>query len=1401
MKVNKRIFVGRFGKGTSATLIGIAAAICGKTSHAFPSYINDTVYSRSQPWLQFSTSTAANITIQLNLSADCVDPVGSRALPASTYCAGQAARPDVYVHVFRDNGGEVALPVRCTAVSGASTVTCALPRSLPAAGWHGLLIHGGDMAVGNITGTITVTQSSPAATLVSSTPIALGGNLSLPIGDAPGTYDAVTVLMPDGPGTNGPTDTGNQSNDYLGTDATELWILDSAGLMVRADLAHSGVGAAALLSNLPANYGATLLARPWAPPPTSFRVAVGGATLAVSQARALWSNGSGSPIVGNGRMRLILNERSAEADADRDGLSNNVEAALELCTGASPYTSVNANATACALATGLAPTRRPMLVMDPRDTDGDGISDSAEVLGSDIGEGAATTPSGGYAGGAPVVVNDADQTFPLWGFNPRHKDMLVEVDRTSVRDWTTAGAPIITNCTSPTLGSRSDRAVWPPVLNTDSGYNSQLAAIKGALLSVRNHFDTLRSDRVSNPDGVGGIRMHFDIRLPAEASVSHGVVPSFVLQSGTTPVVGLVAYIPGTDAAGAWRIGSMSGCGTGSVTASSRHGGYSHYMQVNDIQLSGNGSSLCDVAVGVVGVSSNVWAHEIGHHLGLMHDGPISACAGSRNPFSPVTPEVTNGKPSHVSLMDYKYQDYQRFPSLSAYENMPSFSSGSRIAFPVPRRLGGVGAPLVTPERLMFGPRSPSTLTDPTEYISVAPRGCINGTVNCEDGDADRDGTIATGGITASIAGADGTGYRKGLGVIDVLGGVWCENEKAVRAVGGACCATGTLQSNGSCSTGGAPQEIAIHNTPLLSSQHVDVIANNRYYSMYWDHSYRDQYNDCRCNPATDSTCSNAYCHYRTLRWSAWDTLEAPAGSTADPHCFGEDCRHVASGAAAGGWLQFDGSRLYLPGTVVAGAATIESATPANETVVLGFSSRSAPCGHRSSTGAGNPDQCGLSWSAGRVYFANASTLQTTGFVSPPGGATLQFPAGQATQVDSITVAAWDAATAGSDAKALVVVRQRTAAALPSDGFPLWFTTCSRLTGCAVLQPLTVAGTQLRSRTMVSLAVSRALGSDPRLAWLLFDDRRTGTLEVDRGLRLARFSPVALNSLVGVQGYPGSIRPGRVAADWIPANGALNIEFTSQNQLVMVFEQNVGNETSGPEYRMSSGVLSSMTAEVATMSHDGNQWGRSRETIGQFVDSGGNRQPIVEQAPGSIPFLRLDSRTSATTSDTAIAANRVRMSMAATEVDGIKMQFFSLAENSNLRPLNDMEEQTTLGYYLCRTLESSAGARRSPDLAASEFGRIACPGAGAFNGGGDVINVAEPVLQLHCRPAPLCNLPDPRFRSIVSNWVGDRAMAVSDSSGVSVASMPTQVYTPTGRGCDADAVRAYVFPQNWNPNQ
>ena len=96
--------------------------------------------------------------------------------------------------------------------------------------------------------------------------------------------------------------------------------------------------------------------------------------------------------------RLVTND--AWNDADGDGLGNMLEHSL--CTCDNYYDTVCGFL--CVFGNGL---------YSLKDTDGDGIIDSEEVLGRD---------------GDPNEPTDYPQLLPAWGANPRHKDVFVEVD-------------------------------------------------------------------------------------------------------------------------------------------------------------------------------------------------------------------------------------------------------------------------------------------------------------------------------------------------------------------------------------------------------------------------------------------------------------------------------------------------------------------------------------------------------------------------------------------------------------------------------------------------------------------------------------------------------------------------------------------------------------------------------------------------------------------------------------------------------------------------------------------------------------------------------------------------------------------------------------------------------------
>jgi hypothetical protein len=136
------------------------------------------------------------------------------------------------------------------------------------------------------------------------------------------------------------------------------------------------------------------------------------------------------------------------------------------------------------------------------------------------------------------------------------------------------------------------------------------------------------------------------------------------------------------------------------------------------------------------------------------------------------------------------------------------------------------------------------------------------------------------------------------------------------------------------------------------------------------------------------------------------------------------------------------------------------------------------------------------------------------------------------------------------------------------------------------------------------------------------------------------------------------------------------------------------------------------------------------------------------------------------------------------------------------RQYNDYDEHSTLAYFLCRTLETSAMGRRSPDLASSPAGRIMCPGGAAFRGGGDLVNRVVERLQLHCRPAPLCHLPDPRFSELVAQWVGQRSLAGDSDSFYTFSQQVAEPYTyPNGQCAYDQSQSAPIFPNNWSGAQ
>ncbi|MEZ4389564.1 MAG: thrombospondin type 3 repeat-containing protein [Polyangiales bacterium] len=510
----------------------------GRVASAFPTQpVIDSFWSSSMPWIVIPDRGNGTMQVLVNLDApDCSDPVTTRnTASASGMCPSAAAR-DVIVHVFAEGVGapNEVHAWRCQSAMCNEWIT------LPATATQriALMVHGGPTAVGRQHGTLS--WANGTSTGVS--PLSLAGNVMVDVSNPPASnYDAETVLMPD---------VGNLPNDDLGADTTEVWILRDDLRVIRADVEGSGVGDAgriALAATPPA--GSTevarwVVARPATPLPFQLR---GEATYIPTA----WPGAALDPsaLHNAGRMRLILNARYGTDDADYDGLSNAVEQTLGTCDGLNPFPTSASTSVRCTLWSSFAAATNPTQFMDPRDTDGDGLSDGAEVLGSDRSNARNVDALG--VGLSTVSVNTGvSETFPRWGFSPLHKDILVEIDmgieglscnqaqpRQGCYPDPMSGVPV----TIPQKLRPADAAIWP----LENWMNS--------LRVWHDRFAVIPSTRANNPDGIDGINVHFDVRSAAVATMGHGMRAAFnpfPSNLGTDARPGLIIYIPGQETSG-----------------------------------------------------------------------------------------------------------------------------------------------------------------------------------------------------------------------------------------------------------------------------------------------------------------------------------------------------------------------------------------------------------------------------------------------------------------------------------------------------------------------------------------------------------------------------------------------------------------------------------------------------------------------------------------------------------------------------------------------------------------------------------------------------------------------------------------------------------------------------------
>ncbi len=1333
----------------------VAAGLTGSRAEAFPvQRVHDRLWAKAQPWVTIDLPGGTNpqwIWVYAGgVSATCADPVSGRNEPL---CA--TPNSGFNIHAFVDGVGEVQGPQQCLSAG------CWMYWNIPAGVTRvALLVHGTHDTRGRVEGYLDLYAMN---TWQSFAPLSFSGDIMVDVSAPAYPFDVETVLVPDGPildPLGGPTRPGNAANDFLGVDATEVWMMASDGMMLRADTQTAGVGFAGRLtwSAFESQPYSSALIRPWTPPPSGFTVVLNAAT-------QIWDTppvGPAAVTVGEGRMRAIFNDHTGH-DPDGDGLSSAVESEVGTCNG----TNLWAGQTACIHASTFN-AHRDNAFMDPRDTDGDGISDFAEVIGSDVSQGRLPRADGACDDAAPVLQAGANLTLPLWGFNPLHKDALIEIDMGPRNG--EAACPAI-GAMDTTCNAAGGQTYALPPMGTAS-----LSDYLGGLREWHQIYATLSASRVNNPDGAAGIELHFDVTTAPVASTRHGTRSQFTTIDHTGQArPGLLTF----DSTGA--SGSSCSCKNQQNCISARMGGFGRWTRHNDA-YGGGQSPPAGPVDGAIRPGATP-AHELGHHLGLAHGGPYS---NRGNPFilSSVRDAEQNDKLVHVSLMTYAY----------AYIPNMRFSLGAYSPYPLPRQATDGSGLFGYQETL---PTEGDVTTQPFHNFGEVGQGYAPGPAACTGAscvhtDFDRSGTI--GGVRTG--GLSGTEVL--LGSHDWIYQVsyYCPMEE-VRATlpnsNGRCCRTGRRDTSGVCPSGGLPDAQPATRTMLLAGQSATVAANNRLYTFFLDDHTPDPPIVSADRPESRRTCSrlgefpSMSCAALTdakLRWAAIDGFSVPTGAGAPFACTSRDC--VTPVANQLGNLAVDGEPTPLPGSVArfTGSTQLAATTlgsGSNQKVILAWATR------RSSANGGlrcvaNTPWCANDWSPMEVRFGNATTIETAGVqVLGPTGTGLfndvstSDGAPRGAHVSGVALAAWDPDNNGEPTRAMLIARVVGAPAspgapppLPPDEGELYWTMCDVSAGCGQMQRLTtyVSGAEggvVRSFTAIAAAVDHPSSGAPSLA-LAMGGQSTLTGLAD--MQVLRMMP-APSTGAPFERRLYFVQESASARRRSLEESSVSVAFTAAshgNRMILTAE-GVGDQ-GGPVMYYWTAVRPFAPSTDTYYRLDTewrNPWDFSRATVGTTFNSTGQIVPLRADAPGYVASLYQDARPNVTGGDARIAflEGDVRAGVQHLGQHGPKFLLRPFIDSRPLTESYNYEEVASLAYWLCPNLPGGSRGTIGPDLIArgSPLEGLRCQrGAAWGRNSGGIANLTRLAHFFCSGPCPRGGTLPADYLSIIADYVTQPSM-------------------------------------------